>query len=148
MALPDSRGRVPAHTKEAINRRIDRQMRYRLEYYARHPQEIDERLRQLDREWDVERALEANAASVGLIGLLLALLRGQRYLLLPLTVCGFLLQHALQGWCPPLAIFRRFGLRTRDEIAVERQALKILRGDFKDAGPDIGAEQALTIGYR
>jgi hypothetical protein len=148
MALPDSRNRVPAHTKDAINRRIDRQMRYRLEYYARHPQEIDERLRQLDREWDVERALEANAASIGLIGLLLALLRGRRYLLLPLAVCGFLLQHALQGWCPPLAIFRRLGLRTRDEIAIERQALKILRGDFKEAGPDIGADQAVTLAHR
>lgn len=145
MELPDSRHRVPAHTDDAVNRRIDRHMRYRLEYYAHHPQEIGERLRELDREWDVERALEANAAGVGLAGLLLALLRGRQYLLLPLAVCGFLLQHALQGWCPPLAIFRRLGLRTRDEIAVERQALKILRGDFKDADPDVGAERAATI---
>lgn len=147
MPLPSSRERVPAHTDEAINRRIHRHMLYRLEYYARDPLEIDQRLAELDQEWDVERALEANAASVGLIGVLLSVVRGRRYLLLPLTVSGFLLQHALQGWCPPLTIFRRLGLRTRDEIAIERQALKILRGDFKDAG-EASAEQAAVIAER
>lgn len=144
MDLPSSsRERVPAHTADTINRRIYRQMLYRLEYYAQHPDEIDQRLGELDREWDVERALEANAAGVGLFGMLLGLTR-RRYLLLPLAVFGFLLQHALQGWCPPLAIFRRLGLRTRDEIAIERQALKILRGDFKETG-SISVEQAATL---
>lgn len=147
MTLPSSRARVPAHTDEAINRRIHRHMLYRLEYFARHPEEIDNRLIALDQEWDVERALEANAASVGLIGVVMSILRGRRYLLLPLAASGFLLQHALQGWCPPLAVFRRLGLRTRDEIAIERQALKILRGDFKDAG-EASAEQAAVIAER
>lgn len=144
MPLPDSRERVPAHTDEEINRRLHREMLYRLEYYAQHPEQIGTRLEELDREWDVERALEANAASVGLLGILLTLLRGRQYLLLPMAVSGFLLQHALQGWCPPLSLFRRLGLRTRDEIAIERQALKILRGDFKDAGA-AGAKQAAAI---
>lgn len=147
MTLPSSRARVPAHTDEAINRRIHRHMLYRLEYFARHPEEIDNRLIALDQEWDVERALEANAASVGLIGVVMSILRGRRYLLLPLAASGFLLQHALQGWCPPLAVFRRLGLRTRDEIAIERQALKILRGDFKDVG-EASAEQAAVIAER
>jgi hypothetical protein len=42
----------------------------------------------------------------------------------------FFLQHALQGWCPPLPIFRKLGYRTKDEIAKEKYALKLLRGDF------------------
>jgi hypothetical protein len=50
---------------------------------------------------------------------------------LPAVVAAFLLQHALQGWCPPLSIFRRRGVRTAREIAEERYALKVLRGDFR-----------------
>src|SRR5436190_144953 len=52
--------------------------------------------------------------------------------MLPTTiaVAGFLLQHALQGWCPPMATFRRLGVRTSYEIDYERYALKVLRRDF------------------
>jgi hypothetical protein len=45
---------------------------------------------------------------------------------------GFLLQHALQGWCPPVSLFRRLGVRTSAEIEQERYALKALRGDFQN----------------
>ena len=48
-----------------------------------------------------------------------------------LVVGGFLLQHAVQGWCPPLPIFRRGGVRTQAEIEQERYALKAIRGDFE-----------------
>jgi hypothetical protein len=46
------------------------------------------------------------------------------------VISGFLLQHAIQGWCSPLPVFRRLGFRTSYEIEQERQALKALRGDF------------------
>jgi len=42
-------------------------------------------------------------------------------------VAAFLLQHAVQGWCPPLPVFRRLGVRTADEINDERVALKAVR---------------------
>lgn len=142
MPISSRRLRAPAQIDSHINRRIHRQMMCRLEYFARHPEEIGERLRELDREWDVERVLQANAASLSLFGLVMALLRGRHYLLVPITVAGFLLQHALQGWCRPLAIFRWLEIRTRNEIAVERQALKILRGDFDNVRHDVGAERA------
>jgi hypothetical protein len=54
----------------------------------------------------------------------------RKWLLLPVAVGGFLLQHALQGWCPPLIWFRRMGFRTASEIEAERYGLKLLRGDF------------------
>jgi hypothetical protein len=41
------------------------------------------------------------------------------------------LQHAVQGWCPPVPIFRRLGIRTQTKIDHERYALKVLRGDIK-----------------
>ena len=50
-----------------------------------------------------------------------------------------MLQHALQGWCPPLPLFRRLGFRTQEEIARERYALKGMRGDFAGLGLDRGA---------
>jgi hypothetical protein len=92
---------------------------------------INRRLAELDREWDIERALEANAATVSLIGLTLGRTVDQKWFLLPTVVAGFLLQHAVQGWCPPLPVFRRLGVRTRTEIDYERYALKVLRGDFR-----------------
>jgi hypothetical protein len=48
-----------------------------------------------------------------------------------MLVTGFLLQHALQGWCPPVPFFRRRGVRTEAEIDRERYALKAVRGDFR-----------------
>ncbi len=51
---------------------------------------------------------------------------------LPIVVAGFLLQHAVSGWCPPVPLLRRAGVRTTREINQERFALKALRGDFND----------------
>jgi hypothetical protein len=48
-------------------------------------------------------------------------------------VGGFLFQHAIEGWCPPVPILRRLGFRTAREIDIERVALKTLRGDFRTA---------------
>lgn len=139
--------RLPAPAQAAIDRRVQREMLYRLDYYARHPDEIDQRLDELEAEWDAERTLQANAAGLGLLGLLLGPLR-LRYRLLPLAAFGFLLQHALRGWCAPMGLLRRLGYRTRQEIAIERQALKILRGDFDDARRESEPEQAAAVASR
>jgi hypothetical protein len=131
--LPMTAGRVPLHTDDEINQRIRRQTEQNISHFtAAGPTAIDSRLAELDREWDIERTLEANAATVSLIGLGLGFVVHRRFLVLPVIVAGFLLQHALQGWCPPLPIFRRFGVRTQTEIDDERCALKAARGDFQD----------------
>jgi hypothetical protein len=54
----------------------------------------------------------------------------RRFLVMPLAISVFLLQHAVQGWCPPLPLLRRLGIRTAAEIHQEIIALRILRGDF------------------
>ena len=59
---------------------------------------------------------------IALIGLGLGTLVDRRFLLLPAAVAGFLLQHALQGWCPPLPLFRSLGVRTAGEIDEERSS--------------------------
>ena len=57
-------------------------------------------------------------------------LRRSELLVLPAAVMAFLLQHALQGWCPSVPFSRSRGVRTAYEIDQERYALKALRGDF------------------
>ena len=127
----DRRDRVRENAAAEINARIDAETAARVrDYAARDLPEITARIAELDREWDVERVLETNAAGLALAGLALGVTRDRRWLLLPAVVLPFLLQHALQGWCPPIEIFRRLGVRTRREIDREKVALKALRGDF------------------
>jgi hypothetical protein len=122
--------RVTAHTPAKYNRRLRDQSNARVAYFASHPEEIEERLRELDREWDIERMLETNASSLAFIGIVLGARADRRWLLLPAMVTAFLFQHAVQGWCPPLPLLRRLGFRTVYEIEEERHALKALRGDY------------------
>ena len=130
--LPSTVDRVPASTDESINEQIRRKTEANIAEYGRADGiAIERRLKELDEEWDIERLLEANAATVSLIGLSLGATVDRRWFLFPAVVAGFLLQHAIQGWCPPLPVFRRWGVRTASEIDYERYALKALRGDFE-----------------
>jgi hypothetical protein len=136
MQTPPSESRVHAATPDRVNERIRRETEERVGRLAREgPAAIDRRLAELAREWDIERTLMANAATVALIGLALGALTTPWLYLLPALVAAFLLQHAIQGWCPPLPLFRALGRRTAGEIAAERFALKALRGDFEDVHP-------------
>jgi hypothetical protein len=128
--LASTTERVPAQTSDRINRRVREEIEARVAYFAEHVEEIPARLDELDREWDIERTLEANASSLAFTGVVLGATVDRRWLALPVLVTGFLFQHAVQGWCPPLPILRRLGFRTAKEIDQERYALKALRGDF------------------
>jgi hypothetical protein len=133
--VPTTIDRVPHATDEEINRRIQRQTRARVRACAIEPRQIDERLRELDAEWDIERVLETNASIAAFAGVALGVTVNRRWLALPALVTAFLFQHAVQGWCPPLPLLRRAGFRTSREIDLERVALKVLRGDFRDRLP-------------
>ncbi|HWP19094.1 MAG TPA: hypothetical protein VNO84_08190 [Burkholderiaceae bacterium] len=125
--------RVTEASKDDSTERIRRLTDARIAYAAQQgPQYIQQRLDELDREWDIERCLETGAASLSLLGAALGATVNRKWFLLPATVAGFLLQHAIQGWCPPLPLLRRIGVRTADEINRERYALKVLRGDFAE----------------
>jgi hypothetical protein len=129
--LPGTAERVERHTPDHVNERIYSDMRRRVaECYALSDEEIDARILELEREWDIERTLEANASTVILTGLALGTLANRKWYALSALAAGFLLQHAIQGWCPPLSFFRRRGVRTAREIYEEITALRALRGDF------------------
>jgi hypothetical protein len=128
--ISPTRTRVQEYTDEEVNQKIQDHMQKRLMECAKSPEKIDQRLKEIEIEWDIERALETNGSILLLLGVTMGLIH-RRWLLLPMLVGGFCLQHALQGWCPPVGIFRRLGIRTASEIEEERIALKALRGDFR-----------------
>jgi hypothetical protein len=70
------------------------------------------------------------ASALAFTGVVLGLLWNRKWLAIPCLVLPFLFQHAVQGWCPPIPILRRKGVRTRKELDEEKYALKALRGDF------------------
>lgn len=137
--------RVPRHTSAAVNARIRRETEKRVARLNHMgPSAISQRLRKLDEEWDIERSLELNAATASLVGLGLGAFVNRRFFVLPAIVAGFLLQHAVQGWCPPLPVLRRLGFRTASEIDYERYALKAIRGDFDDIEHDSRNDQKVA----
>jgi len=139
--------RVPEHTAAHVNEQIRRHTEEKVaQCSAAGPAAIEARLAELDQEWDIERTLEANAATASLVGLALGVTVDRKWFALPAVVAGFLLQHAVQGWCPPLPVFRRLGFRTASEIDYERYALKALRGDFRSlpsSGGEFSAKKAV-----
>jgi hypothetical protein len=133
MAIPSTRDRVPAHTAEHVNARIEREMTERVRKLSSSPTLIGRHLRHLDEEWDIERAIEANASVIAFIGVVFGYFVHPYWLALPALVTAFLFQHAIQGWCPPIPVLRRLGFRTSYEIERERHALKALRSDYRQA---------------
>lgn len=123
MQIAETANRVSRNTPQQVNRKIKAKADRSVAYYERHPDEIKARLKALDREWDIERLLEANASTLMLLGVGLGLGVSRKLFAIPVVVSSFLLQHAIQGWCPPVPIFRRLGFRTQSEIEAERHAL-------------------------
>ena len=66
--IPSTVERVPQHTAEHVNQEIRRRTEENVaRYAAAGPEAIDRRLAELDREWDIERTLEALEACAGKI---------------------------------------------------------------------------------
>lgn len=140
MIVSSTVNRVPDHTADSVNQMIREQARCRLAHLAGASRgDLDRRLRELDREWDIERVLETNASIAMLTSLTLGATVDRRWFAMSALVAGFLLQHAVQGWCPPMPILRRMGFRTSYEIDEERYAIKTIRGDFESVDrPRVG----------
>jgi len=125
--------RVRRNTSEKDNIKIDQKIKDSIAHYSSMGDAaITKRIRELDKEWDTERVLEVNMPIVAMIGIALGTFVSEWWFIFPTIVLIFFLQHAIQGWCPPLPIFRKLGYRTKTEIHKEKYALKLLRGDFNE----------------
>ncbi|HKR03954.1 MAG TPA: DUF2892 domain-containing protein [Bacteroidia bacterium] len=103
------------------------------EYGHKGRQAKTDRIVELDQEWDAERTLLLNAALVTLSGALLGAFVSKKWLILSAAAAVVMAEQALTGWSPPLAIMKKLGKRTKDEITRERYGLKAMKGDFKNA---------------
>ncbi len=125
--FPDTTMRVELHTNKNINKKIRKKTLESIaNYTGKDAKEIISRIEDLDKEWDIERLLEANAASIVTLSTILGFTVNKKWFFLSGAVGGFLLQHALQGWCPPVPVFRRLGIRTCSEVNYEKEALNNL----------------------
>lgn len=137
--------RVRENTSHESNEKVDSKMMDRMNHYrSLTVNEINSRLVKIQTEWDIERALEVNASSIALAGTVLGLFGRKIWLIFPVAVAGFLLQHAIKGWTPPINWLRSLGYRTRQEIDEEIFALKTLRGDFDALKSTTDPEEVMT----
>jgi hypothetical protein len=123
--FPDTTKRVELNTDKYVNEKIRKKTLENIESYTNgKDEEIISRIAELNKEWDIERLLETNAASIVIASTILGFTVNKKWFSISGIVGGFLLQHALQGWCPPVPIFRRLGIRTYSEINYEKNALE------------------------
>jgi hypothetical protein len=133
-----------------VNAVIDRRSRLQLRYLAGAGgmDDLSRRIESLEHEWDFDRVLETEASLMGLAGLSLAFLVHRGFLAIPGAVAAMVLLHGTHGWYPLLPLFRRLGVRTRNEIDQERYALKAIRGDFHALPPaGSAAEERATAAW-
>ncbi len=128
----EQKDRVKEATPSTINQEIENKMWSTVaQYINKSPEEITTRIHELEKEWDIERYLGVNMGTLALSGLAASVFtKNRNWLFVPGVVLGFFMQHAIQGWCPPLPVLRHFNIRTQKEIEQEKYALKLIRGDF------------------
>jgi hypothetical protein len=131
--IAETARRAESQSPTALNEKIRRATADRVACLEGRPEAIRERLRELDREWDIERCLETGASTLTLTGLILGTTVNRKWLWLSGIVQGFFFQHAIQGWCPPLPLFRAAGVRTQREIEAERHVLKAMLGQYGES---------------
>lgn len=117
--------KVNMFSSPRVNREIKSQTDRNIEQYTQKSDEdIKARIKELDYEWDTERTLEVNFALIVVVTTFIGAIRNKKWSLISTIAAVFMLQHSIQGWCPPLSVIRRLGVRTATEILEEKEALK------------------------
>lgn len=115
--------RIRAMTPYSVNERLDKKTQERLVSIERMGSDAAwKRLEELDREWDIDRALMTFFSTAVFAQLVMAR-RNRKWLWGPLIQSPLLFMHSLIGWCPPVSLLRPMGFRTSKEIQAEREAI-------------------------
>jgi len=131
---------VRGHTPAPLLERIDEVRAISLERHAAlPPEQITERLRQLDHEWDTDRVVEVQAAGLGLIGLAGLAGAGDRPMqpgfkafVATTAAAAGLLSLCATGWQPLLRRCpARFALARDRERALCAQSCPVIRREPK-----------------
>jgi hypothetical protein len=122
--------RVANNTSEEYRQQFEQQLRQNISRYMHADrQTIDRRIEELDREWNLERAIELEAPSMIALGVVLGLTHNRKWFGLSVFAASMVILHNTQGWYPLLRVFQRMGMRSQNDIEQERQALRVLRKD-------------------
>ncbi len=128
--FPATTEKAERNTSPSSMQRFDQQFRENIaRFRGADKQVIKRRLSELDREWNVERAIELEAPTMILLGLALGSLSNRKWFAVSAMAASMVILHNLQGWYPLLPVFRAAGLRTAEEIEQERMALKAMLGE-------------------
>lgn len=93
--IPATSFRVESQTRANVNAQMQQSaIDHVRQLMNKSNQDINVRMHELDREWDMERLLEFNASSLCIIGILLSMFYSKYWLILSLGVVAFLWQHA------------------------------------------------------
>ena len=110
--IPPTTKKAAFHTCSKINQDIRNKTICCVNTYKNSGEAVlSDKIDKLNQEWDTERVLETNAASV----VLLSSIRGYK----KKKCCWFL-----------LTVIRKLGVRTAEEINQEKTLFKLIRGDF------------------
>ena len=113
------------------NRRLVELADRALNYYPDQMRDIEPRLRKLNLQWGLQKVLDKLSVPAALAGGALAFLLRRRFATAAsFCLAGYLLQQALLKRVALLATSRHRIVRGRNEIELERYALKAQRGDF------------------
>ncbi len=144
--IPHTVHRVPLKTCPSQNNLIRNQTICKLNKAKNSSKAaLSKQIKQLNCEWDTERVLEVHAASLLLFSAFMGIRGGRIWFCVSSMVAIFLLNHGLYGWCPSLPIIRKMGIRTAEEINIEKTVLKMLRGDFSNIGTDVVALYNMAV---
>jgi len=122
--------RVEVNTSQATRDKFDRMLTANISRFIHAgPAEIENRLAELDREWNVERLIEVEAPLMIGLGVVLGLAHSPKWFGLSAFAAGMVILHGVQGWYPLLPVFQSLGFRSENDIEQERNALRALHGD-------------------
>ena len=144
--FPSTTKRVSINSNPNVNFKIRNHTIRNINIYKNSSDKIlSDNIEKLNNEWDIERLLEAKAATIVITSTLLGLKSNKNWFLLTGAAGIFLLQHSIQGWCPPVPLLRRMGFRTSEEINNEKIVYKMLRKDFDSINADMDVVELLNI---
>lgn len=130
--LQSTTERVENNTSRAHREALDQQLRENIaKYIYADRRQIDDRIAELDQEWDLERVIEVEAPLMIGLGAALGLLHSPKWFGLSAFAAANVILHSTQGWYPLLPIFQSMGIRSQNDIEVERSALRVLRKDHR-----------------
>ena len=100
-----------------------------MNYFTATPESVDNRLKELEKEWDLERVHELNASFSGLNGTLLGKILDKHFASLPFSTSTRLVNETPYEWNPSITLFESLGYRPKHEIEKEKQFLQTLKNE-------------------